>query len=121
MKRKNLINFIISISVNLLIIFGFLLFYSFKIEISDNITYAQFIAEGDYTFDYMDYFICMIIGLVQKFIYPISAFVIFHYLFSFCSFCAITVVFVDKFHYSIGTLFSMIVLSFYSIMIIFCQ
>lgn len=115
MKRKNLINFIISISVNLLIIFGFLLFYSFKIEISDNITYAQFIAEGDYTFDYMDYFICMIIGLVQKFIYPINAFVIFHYLFSFCSFCAITVVFVDKFHYSIGTLISMIVLSFYSI------
>ena len=101
--------------VNALVMFAYLLLYSFKIEIEDNIGYAQFIAEGDYTFDYMDFFICAGIGLLQKIIYPVNAFVVFHFVLSYCSFCAITLVFIDKFKYIIGTMMSIIILSFFAI------
>ena len=101
--------------LNLLVLFLFLVFYSLSYEMPDNLAYAQFIAEGDYTFDYMGYLICAFIGIIQKIIYPINAFIVFHLLFSYISFVIITFVFVDKFKNFIGTLFSVLLLSFYAV------
>ena len=115
MRNHYLKIFLYSVILNALVMLGYLLICSFKIEIEDNLGYAQFIAEGDYTFGFMDFFVCAGIGLLQKIIYPINAFVVVHFALSFFSFCAITIVFVDKFKYIIGTMMSLIILSFYAI------
>ena len=82
--KKNFFKIVLySVGMNAVLVLVYLLFYTFKVEMPDNLAYAQFIAEGDYTFDYMDFFISAGIGLLQKLIYPINAFVIAHFAFSF--------------------------------------
>ena len=99
--KKNFFKIVLySVGMNAVLVLVYLLFYTFKVEMPDNLAYAQFIAEGDYTFDYMDFFISAGIGLLQKLIYPINAFVIAHFAFSFFSFCVILIVFIDKLNYT---------------------
>lgn len=114
--KKNFFKIVLySVGINAVLVLVYLLFYTFKVEMPDNLAYAQFIAEGDYTFDYMDFFISAGIGLLQKLIYPINAFVIAHFAFSFFSFCVILIVFIDKLNYSIGTIVSLVIISFFAI------
>lgn len=101
--------------INILLLAAYLAFCSFYIEIPDNIAYSQFIAEGDYTFDYMDFFVCAFIGLIQKITYPLNAFVAVHFCFSYISFFVITFVFVHKFKYFYGTLLTIMIMSFYAV------
>ena len=67
--KKNFFKIVLySVGINAVLVLVYLLFYTFKVEMPDNLAYAQFIAEGDYTFDYMDFFISAGIGLLQKLI-----------------------------------------------------
>lgn len=104
-----------SVILNLLFFIPFLSLYTLHYEMPDNLTYAQFIAEGSYTFDYMGFFVCAFYGLIQKIIYPLNAFVFMHLFFCLASFVSITFVFLRKFNWIFATLATLLINAFYAV------
>lgn len=101
--------------INLIVFLLFMCFYTLHYEMPDNLGYSQYIAEGDYTFGQMGYFICAFFGLIQKIIYPFNAFVFMHLFFSFVAFVSVTVVFMCKFNKVFAVLATLLFNAFYAV------
>ena len=72
-KNKNLL----IILFNLVISGLFLSVFGLRYYMDDNRFFAVFIAEGEYTAYFINYFLCAVCGILQKIIYPLNAFSIF--------------------------------------------
>lgn len=116
---SNIINqknkLLISVIINLLFISFFLVALPLNYEQGDDGAYAQFIADGYFNIKFLNYFLTVIIGFLQKIIYPINAYVVFNLFLSFLSFVSISVVFIEKSGYKITCLVLFFLYCFFGI------
>ena len=101
--------------LNAVIMAFFLIVFPLHYEMPDDHSYSQFITDGNYIFYIVDLVLGYIIGMLQRIVYPINAYVIVSIVFSFVSFVSITRVFLDKFSLVIATAMSFVMLGFFGV------
>lgn len=101
-KHKNII---MAIAVNLFFLILFAALNGFKYELSDDWFFAVNIADGHYNYTFCNYFIQLLSGIVQNYIYPINAFMLLQLIFCFISMVVIVYIFLDVFETKTGLYF----------------
>lgn len=102
-------NLLISLFVNT---FFFLLIVSIRgtnYELSDDWFFSANIANGHYDYTFCSYFIQVLSGVIQKFIYPINAFMLLQVVLGFVAMTTIGYIFLDTFDLKKGMLFILII------------
>lgn len=113
--KKIHFKFLLSIFLNLVIMICFLAFFPTNYEMADDFSYSQFITDGCYGFNFMNYLISALLGFIQNLIYPLNAYSLSFIFFSFCAFTAITRVFLDKFNLLISVCITIFINGFFAI------
>ena len=104
-----------AVAVNLVFLALCLLFVEQKYDMADSSQYPIFIYDGYYTFGFLNYFFCVICGAVQSLVYPISAYVVLQVVFSFFALTAISLIFLQKYHFAAATFAIALLNSCYSV------
>lgn len=104
-----------SIIMNLICISIFLFVTGTYYDVTDTLNYSTYIAEGDYFLKFTNYFLCLLCGLIQKFIYPLNAYAVVDLLLSFISFVVISYILIEKNGYKIGFVMNIFLFSFFAV------
>lgn len=73
-------------------------------ELSDDWFFAKNIANGNYDYTFCSYFIQFLTGLLQKWIYPVNAFIVLQIILGFIAFTSICYIFLETFKFKKGFL-----------------
>ena len=116
-KRYKLL---MAILINVFFLYIMTNFVGIYIELSDDWFFSKNIASGRYNYTFCSFFIQWLSGQLQKFIYPVSAFMLLQIIFSFVAFTTICYIFFDLYSFKKALVFSVFLeslfcVNFYSI------